>query len=338
MTKRPPIQLLNNQEGIQEHHSPDTTGWTAFTHEHQAVRIHYDHNNLDGREELYWVSDAILLRTISSEVKENDSSDATNLPGYITFAYKLLGSNVLHFEDGRTVELTPDNLLLGYSDKIESISDRTPAGNAYAMITLAIKPRSLLDAPLSLDADALPEVIASLLNESDELRQITQLYTIDEQCRRCLFDLLNCPLSGSLRRSYMHAKTLELVSLSLDLLNRDESLKHHHSLNATDREKLDALHQRLQESYKENPAIADLAKQTGMSETKLKKSFKSQFGSTIGEHLQELRMNQALNLLRSKSGNISQIANELGYEHASNFITAFKRQYGMTPKAFQKSH
>lgn len=337
MPKRPPIQLLNNQENVQEHHSPDTTEWTSLSQQHQAVRIHYDHNNLSGREELYWVSNAILLRTIHSDVKADDNSSATNLAGHITLAYKLLGENSLTFEDGRVVVMTPNDLLLGYSDKSENIIDQTAAGNAYALVTLAIRPQALLDEPLLLDTEALPESIAELLESSSTIRQVTQLYNINESCQRCLLELLNCPLSGSLRRSYMHAKTLELLSLTLDLLNQEESRQYRQNIKSDDRDTLQRLQQYLQENYRKAPAIAELAKHAGMSEAKLKRSFKSEFGITIGERLQQLRMNEALRLLQIQSGNVSQIAHELGYEHASNFITAFKRRYGMTPKAFQLS-
>ena len=47
-------------------------------------------------------------------------------------------------------------------------------------------------------------------------------------------------------------------------------------------------------------------------------------------------MEQALALLAQPDLNVSQVAWQLGYEHACNFVTAFKRQYGLTPNAFRK--
>jgi len=47
---------------------------------------------------------------------------------------------------------------------------------------------------------------------------------------------------------------------------------------------------------------------------------------------QRLRLDQARRRLGTTDLSISEIAFDAGYEHASNFATAFKRTFGFSPK------
>jgi AraC-like DNA-binding protein len=44
-------------------------------------------------------------------------------------------------------------------------------------------------------------------------------------------------------------------------------------------------------------------------------------------------MEQAKKLLETTPLSVTQIALEVGYEYASNFTTAFRRHFGITPKS-----
>jgi AraC family transcriptional regulator len=78
------------------------------------------------------------------------------------------------------------------------------------------------------------------------------------------------------------------------------------------------------------PTIAELAKVVGLNQCKLKKGFKSLFGSSIYAHFQEERMHRAMQLL--KSNNVTETAMVLGYSNFSHFSTAFRKQFGILPK------
>ncbi|MFT6900443.1 MAG: AraC family transcriptional regulator [Colwellia sp.] len=78
------------------------------------------------------------------------------------------------------------------------------------------------------------------------------------------------------------------------------------------------------------PTIAELAKIVGLNQCKLKKGFKSLFGSSIYAHFQEERMHRAMQLL--KSNNVTETAMVLGYSNFSHFSTAFRKQFGILPK------
>lgn len=78
------------------------------------------------------------------------------------------------------------------------------------------------------------------------------------------------------------------------------------------------------------PTIAELARAVGLNQCKLKKGFKSLFGTSIYALFQEQRMNRAMQLL--KNNNVTETAMVLGYSNVSHFSSAFRKQFGVLPK------
>ncbi len=67
------------------------------------------------------------------------------------------------------------------------------------------------------------------------------------------------------------------------------------------------------------------------------RGFKQLFGQTVFEYTQHLRMEMAKNLLESSEQSITDIAFEVGYEYSSNFATAFRRHFGISPRAARQA-
>ncbi len=83
------------------------------------------------------------------------------------------------------------------------------------------------------------------------------------------------------------------------------------------------------------PSIAQLAKDAGMSPSKLKMLFKKIYGKAMYEHYQERRMIKAKAMLLSGQS-VKEVAMELGFKNISNFSIAFKKQFGNQPHEFTK--
>ena len=91
------------------------------------------------------------------------------------------------------------------------------------------------------------------------------------------------------------------------------------------------------ENYKSPPTITELARQVGLNRSRLCVEFKEIFGTTVFEFCQGYRMNKARELLQDRNLSIAQVAESVGYEHATNFTSAFKKQFGFLPKAIRAS-
>ena len=74
-----------------------------------------------------------------------------------------------------------------------------------------------------------------------------------------------------------------------------------------------------------------------VSRAKINEALKAEVGSTFVGHLNKIRLAEAARLLLEGEHNVSVIAYAVGYNNASYFNTLFKKEYGVTPKAFQKS-
>jgi AraC-like DNA-binding protein len=79
------------------------------------------------------------------------------------------------------------------------------------------------------------------------------------------------------------------------------------------------------------PTIKELSRKVAMSDSKLKKIFKSVYGLPIYEYFQKHRMQKARLLLLSGNYSIKDVGYTLGYSNLSNFTLAFKKEFGKLP-------
>jgi AraC-like DNA-binding protein len=82
-------------------------------------------------------------------------------------------------------------------------------------------------------------------------------------------------------------------------------------------------------------AVEELAFLCNMSLSTFKRRFATLYGTSPSRWLLERRMEKAAALLRHAERNVSELAEELGYENLSSFIQSFKQFYGVTPKQYQ---
>ena len=79
------------------------------------------------------------------------------------------------------------------------------------------------------------------------------------------------------------------------------------------------------------PATSELAKMSAMSPTKFKMNFKSMYGQPVYAFYQEQRLHKAREYLLSGNYNVNEAAEAVAYDSTSNFITAFRKQFHISP-------
>ena len=87
----------------------------------------------------------------------------------------------------------------------------------------------------------------------------------------------------------------------------------------------------MEKNFDKPLTIEDYAFLTGRSPSTFRRSFKLKFGTTPRQWIIQKRMDKALDLLKNRSLEVSQVALEVGYENVSHFISAFKKIHGYTP-------
>lgn len=82
-------------------------------------------------------------------------------------------------------------------------------------------------------------------------------------------------------------------------------------------------------------SIQELAFLAYMSVSSFKRAFHKTYDKTPMKYFQEKRMEHAAMLLKSQRFKPIEVYEDAGYENFSNFIQAFKKRFGMTPKQYQ---
>lgn len=84
--------------------------------------------------------------------------------------------------------------------------------------------------------------------------------------------------------------------------------------------------------------INDMAEKLNMSARTLQRQFKAQNGLSVSDYLRQQRMDAAKQALLQEWISIGEASYRAGFNHASNFVSAFKKMYGLTPTECLKQH
>lgn len=91
----------------------------------------------------------------------------------------------------------------------------------------------------------------------------------------------------------------------------------------------------IENNYKEDIALQDVAGLFGYSDVYFCKLFKQNFGKNFITYLNEFRIDRAKELLADPQINIKDVSIEAGYRDANYFTRVFKRMVGRTPSEYR---
>jgi AraC family transcriptional regulator len=132
-----------------------------------------------------------------------------------------------------------------------------------------------------------------------------------------------------------HTSELMIEGLTLEII-AEASRQFAASKNHTSRW-LEHARQVLHEQFAENVTLAELAKMVGVHPVYLASSFRKQYGCTVGEYRQRLRIEFACRELAKDHSSLAQIALAAGFANQAHFSRTFKRVTGTTPAKYRTS-
>ena len=85
-----------------------------------------------------------------------------------------------------------------------------------------------------------------------------------------------------------------------------------------------------------NPAysVDQLQREVGMSDTQLNRKMKALVNLSPVKFIRDIRLQRAAQLLKKNSGQVAEVAYEVGFNHLSYFAKSFKEKFGMTPSEY----
>lgn len=317
--KPPPVTDWTHSET-----APDTPWSTQkFTPKIQGV---------DGYREVISLDEGFQL--VKSDISfEQDTEFAVSLDSLLKFQFRFEGTGLLQFnghEDIQMHEFSGGVLL--HPDGIEK-HECFKGGEHERAITLLVSPEYLrrhvtdpkkdLPSPLMFYLDAsVNDVFSSQLPLTPEIVSAAQA-------------LYSPRMNPNFAPLYRQARAQELLIYCLDLLSSSNG-EPPVNLKSQDIKCVNQARAILERDIESPPQIRELAHMVGINESKLMYGFKKLYNQTVHDYLRTLRMNKAKELLSTTDLSITQIAFEVGYEFSSNFTTAFKRHFSVTPRSIRK--
>ena len=94
---------------------------------------------------------------------------------------------------------------------------------------------------------------------------------------------------------------------------------------------------KIDENILDVPPMEEMLKIAGMSESKLRLSFKNTYHIPLYDYIRREKMKRAMQLLSADHLSIRDISEQCGYKNAAKFAAAFHDVHGMTPSEFRKA-
>lgn len=224
-----------------------------------------------------------------------------------------------------TGELCDNQLLIHRPCEPHSLSCQ--GGNAPNVIILDFR----CDCP-----DLIPFCEAPITLSAEERRLLSEVMKEGMALFEPPYDI---PYSPKMKqRASCPYGTLQMLQLRLELflltLIRSHLRKSPLRTETVSTGKMADVYAYLTEHYTEKILLDNLCFLFGTNKTSLCNDFKAEYGTTITDYVQTLRLTRAKELLRKSSRSVTEISRQLGYHSVHYFCRSFKKATGFTPKEY----
>ncbi|WP_185151979.1 AraC family transcriptional regulator [Chryseobacterium vaccae] len=140
-----------------------------------------------------------------------------------------------------------------------------------------------------------------------------------------LKEIISYSKKGVMQKLFVEAKVIKLLMLVFEQFNEKDAAHINSPVSSRVRKFID-------ENYHQNIRAEELGKLMGISQNRIRKTFKAQYHITAAHYILELRMLKARKMIIDENIMIKEIAIECGYEYVQNFTRAFKKKFGVSPE------
>lgn len=203
------------------------------------------------------------------------------------------------------------------------LSNEIYGGQAAKTILLQCDPESVSDPQL---AEALEKLTTQ--TEVNPISMSNQIWTAAEA-------LIGDRNDSLIRRLRAESFALDVLANALSEVD-SHSQERDRNLSARDLAALFLARDLMENDPAYPHTISSLARDIGMSPATLKRKFPKRFGKSVIAYLRDVRMDYARRGLEREGWTVAEAASFVGYGHGSNFSSAFRRSFGVSPGALRK--
>ena len=157
-----------------------------------------------------------------------------------------------------------------------------------------------------------------------------------EQQKRFLYFVNKILTSNGYGHDLLEKATFVELFLMINKIVIDRDSNKQDEEVATYNEQVDAILSYLNNNIQNPVSIGDLAKHFYISESYICRIFKSATGTTINKYMTARRISIAKSLLAEGKG-VSEVCEECGFSDYSNFLKAFTKSVGISPKKYSQN-
>ena len=248
---------------------------------------------------------------------------------YVEMIYMCSGQTIHIIDETRLILHTGELLLLNQ----HAFQEILPAGREDIAVNFIILPEFFDQTLTMLGAEPglLRDFVVGCLQSLDSPVSFLHFKVADVLPVQNLVENLVWTIThGIQNKRLMNQVTMGL--LFLQLLNHMDKLET--SDTSYEQEILMNVFQYIEEHYRDGSLTA-LANQLNCEFTWLSKTVKRLTGSTYTDLVQKKRLNQARFLLRSTALSVTDISMAVGYDNFSYFHRIFKKELGISPRAYR---
>jgi AraC-like DNA-binding protein len=204
----------------------------------------------------------------------------------------------------------------------------------WQIVSFVVEREALAD--LAKDNDLPSMARASLAGRSEPFSHLRPLGR--QRAALIARELLQPIYVGGLEALHREAKALELLTHQLEMLGG--LMPRSGQLSLREQMRVREARERLTADLRDPPRLRELADAVGLTPRKLNHGFRDLYGVTVFEYLRDARLDAAHDMLLQEGTALplKQLAWRVGYSQATNFITAYRRRFGVSPGHRRKLH
>ncbi|MBE9157002.1 helix-turn-helix transcriptional regulator [Nodosilinea sp. LEGE 06152] len=272
--------------------------------------------------------DGLTLELSDYELKDAIAITLPDRPHGLEFSFCLEGE--YGYNDDRWG--TGDFSLCGAGVALAGVAQQ-PAPQTLKNVTIHLEPAFLETYGLDGEGQMSPWLKALIGDENQP--QAIHRGAMTTAMAEALRQLWQSPHGGGLQRLYLESKALELVALLIE--HTAQPPPPGPILKPDDVQRIHQARAILMAEAADPPSLLELARRVGLNDYALKRGFRHVFGTTAFGFLHQYRLDQARQLLDQGDLNVSEVARAVGFTDRSYFATAFRKKFGLNPRAYLRS-
>ncbi|MGE0425654.1 MAG: helix-turn-helix domain-containing protein [Reyranellaceae bacterium] len=132
-----------------------------------------------------------------------------------------------------------------------------------------------------------------------------------------------------LQRLYLESRAVEIATEAMLCLSGETPMA---SIAASEQARLTRVCDFVREAGADKLTLDGIAREAGVSVSVLHRLFRAHFGMSVFGYVRARRLRRAREALERDGISVAQAAYAAGYQSPANFATAFRREFGVSPK------